>query len=687
VNSRGKIVILLFWLLAPQEASAQEPFSIILLPDTQKYTTPGLAGWPELFDIQTQWIVDNKDSLNIAFVLHEGDITNDNDDPGWANAKTSLDLLDGVVPYVLAVGNHDGLGSAPYDTTKFNQTFPVSKFENLPTFGDVFEPGKMDNCYHRFHAGSVDWLVFALEFGPRDMVLEWANQVAQNHPQHRLIVVTHTHVYSDDLHHQSGLGQNWVPTDYGRENNGDDMWEEFLKNHSNTAFVFNGHVLNDGQGRRVDTGVKGNLVYQMLCNYQMIANGGNSFLRIIRFYPAEDRLEASSYSPYLAQYNTDPQHRFEYYNLGIFDDRQPPTIDSVLVVDDNHVQVRFSEPVEEINSTTVTNYNISGDVTVLAAFLEMDPRTVSLTTSQLTECVTYVLTVNDVTDRASPPNVIEPGTEAMFMSEPALLIDDFDDGDFDGWTVVDRGTISAPSDWHGSDGRLAQSSNICGPDTAATENRQGSFAYWSDAAAFSWDDYVFSVHMQTTDDDGMGVLFRYQDEANYYKVDIDRQRNFRKLFRITDGVETTLAAVSGGYIQNADMVLRVEVVDNRYTVTLDSTDIFSGAVLDDGLQNGTVALYVWGNDGASFDNVKVVARESCPGPDGGYDDGYDGGFDAGTNAENFEDGGGAADAEAAISGGCGCHNGLYGSASTNPLSTGLLAVLLGLCRRMLKRRE
>ena len=61
----------------------------------------------------------------------------------------------------------------------------------------------MDNCYHFFSAGGVDWLVFSLEFGPRNEVLAWANQVATNYPNRRVIVLTHTHIYSDNTLHGS----------------------------------------------------------------------------------------------------------------------------------------------------------------------------------------------------------------------------------------------------------------------------------------------------------------------------------------------------------------------------------------------------------------------------------------------------------------------------------------------------
>ena len=69
-------------------------FTIAVLPDTQIYA----ESYPEVFTCQTEWIAENKDRLNIAFVLHEGDITNGNADYQWRNASGSMRVLDRVVP-------------------------------------------------------------------------------------------------------------------------------------------------------------------------------------------------------------------------------------------------------------------------------------------------------------------------------------------------------------------------------------------------------------------------------------------------------------------------------------------------------------------------------------------------------------------------------------------------------------
>jgi len=147
----------------------------------------------------------------------EGDCTDGNTPGEWQNFRAWMTRLDGVVPYSLVLGNHDGLGTAFNDTALFNQYFPLANYSGLSGFGGVFESNKLDNSYHYFGAGGLDWLVLALEFGPRDSVLAWANEVVTNHPAHRVIVTTHAHVFTDDTLHGSSPTHFAVPTkDYGR---------------------------------------------------------------------------------------------------------------------------------------------------------------------------------------------------------------------------------------------------------------------------------------------------------------------------------------------------------------------------------------------------------------------------------------------------------------------------------------
>ena len=616
-----------------------QPFTLVMLPDTQCYTHEYSGGTRDIFTAQTQWIVGHKDELNIAFVLHEGDVTEQNSAPDWTNGLASMSLLDGVVPYAITVGNHDGLYSNLSQTAPFNQFFPLSKFQNLPTFGGVFESNRMDNCYHLFSAGGVDWLLFSLEFGPRNVVLAWANQVATNYPNRRVIVLTHAHIYCDNTLHGSSSNQAYLPTSYGRENNGSDVWEKFIRHHANMGFVFNGHILNGGgAGRLVGVGDFGNQVFQMLADYQGYLLGGAGYLRIAQFFPDQDRMSVKTYSPYLDSWLTDTNNQFEYTNLGVFTNPGPGYLvdtqyasASLIITNDNVdltppgvcgfsymgvppvFKVIFNEPVEAVSAQTVTNYSIDNGICLTSATLLSDGRTVALAAaSDLTPNTLYTLTVNHVKDCSRANNAMSTPVANTFTYSPIFLSDDFTDGLLQGWTVVDEGTITAPSWWLERFGRLMQISKIYGPNGSAADHRKGTCLYWNDPQALAWSNYTFSVTFNNSDNDGVGVLFRYQNPSNYYKVDLDSKKNFHKLFKMVGGVETILAAESGAYVSASNYVLRVETTNSQITVLLNGTVLFGGAITDSDLNVGTVALYSWDSQGVFFNTLRVTPLRRWP---------------------------------------------------------------------------
>ena len=91
-------------LEAGAEASPMPAVSIVILPDTQYYA----AAYPDVFADQTNWILGQKTALNIAAVLHVGDIVDTSDSPyQWDVAGAAMHSLDGIVPYVVVPGNHD----------------------------------------------------------------------------------------------------------------------------------------------------------------------------------------------------------------------------------------------------------------------------------------------------------------------------------------------------------------------------------------------------------------------------------------------------------------------------------------------------------------------------------------------------------------------------------------------------
>lgn len=319
-----KLCSLALILIVFSSGKGKSSFRLVLLPDTQTYT----SNYPEIFKSQTSWIAEN--AGNIAFVLHQGDITNNNNDLQWKVASESLSLMDGKVPYTFVPGNHDtgeGGNTLNRDMSMLNKYLPYEKYNKLPTFGGVFTSRDMSNSWHTFKAGGYNWLILSLEFGPRNKVLDWAAGIIEAHPKHKVIINTHVYLYSDDTRMSENGKYKWIPQNYtvGKDagpdavNNGEQMWEKLVKKYANIMFVFCGHVLNDGTGSLVSEGIHGNKVYQMLANYQGgvegTENGGNGFLRIITIDPQNSRISVQTYSPYMNKYKTEHDQQFTFENV------------------------------------------------------------------------------------------------------------------------------------------------------------------------------------------------------------------------------------------------------------------------------------------------------------------------------------------------------------------------------------
>ncbi len=327
-------------------------FTIVVLPDTQGYA----EDFPWIFEAQTGWIANNVKRRNIVFVLHLGDITDDNTPEQWKVAQRALRRLDGIVPYALALGNHDigDRGKSATRDTLFNTYFPIEHYKTLSTFGGVFdaEPDRMDNSFHlfsasnrknsrknqpcavdrdskdhnsglrsldRFSAGGRDFLVLALEFGPRDVVVDWANRVLDRYPNRTAILITHAYLYVDDTRYDwktYGKKQMWNPHSYrmgqkeGGCNDGEELWNKLVSKHPNMLMTLNGHCLLDGLGRKTSQGDAGNPVHQMLVNFQMKPRLGDGFLRLMEFLPDGETVQVKDYSPLLNAYRDSPDNHF-----------------------------------------------------------------------------------------------------------------------------------------------------------------------------------------------------------------------------------------------------------------------------------------------------------------------------------------------------------------------------------------
>ncbi|MEX1095026.1 MAG: metallophosphoesterase [Planctomycetales bacterium] len=281
---------------------AGERFSIVLLPDTQFYS----LNHPETYRKQTEWIREQVKPRNIRFVVHLGDIVHENTEAEWKRADEAQKVLDGVVPYSMVPGNHDMVlegRRVVRDTSLYNRFFPPSRYKNEKWYGGSMAEESNDNNYCLFEAAGMKFLVLSLEFAPRDEALDWARNVAAKHPDHRVIVATHCYLRPAGRDTSCASG-------YSVEgNSGEQMWDKLVRRQPNIFLVVSGHFA----GTNVQTSANddGGTVIEMLADYQNLANGGNGWLRVLTFDPAQQRIHVETYSPTLGEVNSSERHTYE----------------------------------------------------------------------------------------------------------------------------------------------------------------------------------------------------------------------------------------------------------------------------------------------------------------------------------------------------------------------------------------
>lgn len=278
-------------------------WTLVLLPDTQHYAQK----YPKIFISQTQWVVDHAAERNIAFIMSEGDVTNNNNREQWTNVKAAYSLLDGKVPYALQLGNHDFKPKAlAKRATLANEYFPPELVQKSPAYGGVYEKGKLDNAYYMFSAGGRNWVALSLEFTPRNGVVKWADKVLDKYADRSAIICTHAYLYYDGTRIGSGK-----PASKDDVNLGEELWQKLVSKHANVVFVFCGHVsTSGGVARLTSKGNAGNTVHQVLADYQRSPNGGDGYLRLVEFLPDGKTVQVKTYSTTKNDYKTDPKNQF-----------------------------------------------------------------------------------------------------------------------------------------------------------------------------------------------------------------------------------------------------------------------------------------------------------------------------------------------------------------------------------------
>jgi len=191
--------------------------------------------------------------------------------------------------------------------------------------------------------------------------------------------------------------------------------------------------------------------------------------------------------------------------------------------------------------------------------------------------------------------------------ESFILHEDFGSGAASRWAVFDNsGKASA---WTVSGGVYMQ--ETLRVDSWVSSYPIGSYSYFLDG--FSLRDYRLRVRMRSLaaidgGRDIIGVMFRYQNSDNYYRLIMSRHQGFSRLEKRVAKSFATLAADGRGFASKGEVEVEIEVNGSTITVQVNGEPRF--AVHDTSLASGSVALFTQAM--AEFDDVDILAPETTP---------------------------------------------------------------------------
>lgn len=289
---------------------SRSSFVLGVLPDTQYYSENnhemqpngrrveryGHLGYPPAlaFHAQTHWLAHNAAALNLPFVVHLGDLVENAEQRGeWALASHAMARLEQAgVPYSVMTGDHDVVELYTEDRLRdgrelFTQYFGRERAARQATFIERDVTGL--NEAHSFSALGQGFLLLTLDWCPSDQSLEWAQGMLDRYPHLPTILASHNII--DLVNGQPVLSTR-------RNDTGVRLWNRLIRRNDQIFLTLNGH--NHGSGHLRMTNDLGHPVDLLLINYQTEYAGGNGLLRLLELDLARGRLEAFTYSPWVA---------------------------------------------------------------------------------------------------------------------------------------------------------------------------------------------------------------------------------------------------------------------------------------------------------------------------------------------------------------------------------------------------
>ena len=254
-----------------------------------------------------EWI--SRHSSNIAFMMHTGDVTNNNYVSQWENFQTITTPFTETLPFYTCIGNHDYWCNASNhwnhrDSTRFSDyvDFP-STVSHIVAY---YESSNYENILVREELFENDQIyLLILELEPRRAVVQWADSLVKCYPDENIILITHRYLSAAGKRYLSRLYMTDTESQGAKY-----LWENLIYDNDNIRCVLCGHV---GALSRMlySMNAAGRIVPQIEFNIQKQPHGGNGLIELWEFDSQGD-VYVRTFNTHTEQYVNDSLTEFQF---------------------------------------------------------------------------------------------------------------------------------------------------------------------------------------------------------------------------------------------------------------------------------------------------------------------------------------------------------------------------------------
>lgn len=275
-------------------------FSFAWITDTQYYSET----WNDNFYQMNQWILDQRESQKIEYVIHTGDIVDEfNEEGQFQVADRAMKMLDDAgLPYGVLGGNHDvAHGNQRYDL--YWKYFGENRFADSPVYGGSYNNNL--GHYDLLNVNGEEMVFIYMSWDIYEKELAWINNVLGQYPDRKAVICVH-----------GGIDASGTESYTSKL-----LLDEVCKKNPNVFAILNGHY--HGASINIEgfdddgDGVKERKVYQICTDYQSASEGGMGYVKMLYFDLENDKIYMNSYSSKLNDFNYYDTPKLDSYEIGL----------------------------------------------------------------------------------------------------------------------------------------------------------------------------------------------------------------------------------------------------------------------------------------------------------------------------------------------------------------------------------